>query len=243
MTNLLFLYINLFAKLSICLLPPPEKVDPFPTEVCVDQQVFIVDTIHNPFQKEKTGIRFRNREDTLMWNRALKWEPDRKEDGPEQALFSIWDPEETLFLVNNDDEIRRQVETLLPAAVLNTLIQKKAYNEIYILVDSTGRTIECEQFLTMEHFVWDDELLPFLAAIDSFVKKTVLYEDNGRLQQAGVPYGRTRIHLYFKADGIEIKNRKISQFKLNLRDNMHLLYTDNYYGKQTPQTIRPPINR
>jgi len=59
----------------------------------------------------------------------------------------------------------------------------------------------------MDHFVWDDELLPFLAAIDSFVKKTVLYEDNGRLQQAGVPYGRTRIHLYFKADGIEIKVR------------------------------------
>jgi|GEM_PF-4800479 len=42
---------------------------------------------------------------------------------------------------------------------------------------------------------------------------------------------------------LEIKSRKISQFKLNLRDNMHLLYTDNYYGKQTPQTIRPPINR
>jgi hypothetical protein len=40
---------------------------------------------------------------------------------------------------------------------------------------------------------------------------------------------------------LTFKNRKISRFKLNLQDNMHLIYTHVFHGKE--KIIRPSHNR
>ena len=148
------------------------------------------------------GLHFQNQNDTLFGRPAPVPEYEKE---PDNVIAERWTTEDVLFMVNPLEEMETVVRSSVNDTVLNNLSRENAIIEITVLVDSTGRSIECKQFLEMDHFEWSDSFLSLLVAVERYVKNELLFEDNGMLHMADLPYGHTRIRIYFRSDTIEIK--------------------------------------
>ena len=151
---------------------------------------------------EYEGLHFQSQNDTLFGRPAPV---PKYEELPYNVLAQPHTSESVLFMVNPLEELETVVRSAVDDTVLSYLSRENAIIEITVLVDSTGHSIECKQFLEMDHFEWNDSFLPLLVAIEKYVKKEVLFEDNGMLHKMDLPYGHTRIWIHYRPDKIEIK--------------------------------------
>ncbi len=151
---------------------------------------------------EYEGLHFQNQNDTLF---GRPFPVPKYEKEPDNVLREPWTTEDVCFMVNPLEELETVVRSAVDDAVLSNLSRENAIIEITVIVDSTGHSNECKQFLEMDHFEWNDSFLPLLVAVEKYVKKELLFEDNGMMHSLELPYGSLRIRIHFHPDTIEIK--------------------------------------
>ena len=66
-----------------------------------------------------------------------------------------------------------------------------------MLVDDTGKVMESSQLIFSDTLLTDRRLLRSFAKLDRRVRRKVRFNDDGRFQRYGMPYGWTRMYLAF----------------------------------------------
>ena len=181
--------------------------DSLPKRVVVEGNTYDI-AVHQRVHYRKDGpvyyegLHFQNQNDTLF---GRPFPVPKCEKMPDNVLGEPWTTEAGCFMVNPLEEMETVVRSAVNDTVLCNLSRENAIIEIRVMVDSTGHSIECKQFLQMDHFEWSDSFLPLLVAIERYVKKDLLFEDNGMMHSLELPYGSLRIWIHFHPDTIEIK--------------------------------------